>query len=213
MGRVADTPDAVAGYGDIVDGSVADLAEHAAPFAGLKGKYGVFFCTGNHEYYSGANEWVAEVSRLGLRPLMNEHVVIDHGGASVVVAGVTDFNAASVIPEHKSDPAAAIAGAPPDAFKILLAHQPRSCFAAAGLGYDLQLSGHTHGGQFFPWNFFVRLQQPFNAGLDRYVAEGAKDGGHWVYTSRGTGYWGPPVRVLAPSEITRLRLVRAVETA
>lgn len=198
--------DVVAVTGDVVDGSVADLAEHVAPLGKLKGKHGVFFCTGNHEYYSGADEWCAELARLGLKPLMNEHVVVDHNGANVVVAGVTDFNAASVLPAHKSDAQAAIAGAPADAFKLLLAHQPRSCVDAAEAGFDLQLSGHTHGGQFFPWIFFVRLQQPFNAGLD--VFQGAKKALQ-VYTSRGTGYWGPPVRVGAPSEITRLRLVRA----
>ncbi len=198
--------DLVAVTGDVVDGSVADLAEHVAPFGQLKGKHGVFFCTGNHEYYSGAVAWCDELARLGLKPLLNEHVVIEHAAhgstAKMAVAGVTDFNAASVLPDHASDPQKAIAGAPAGAFKLLLAHQPRSCFAAAEHGYDLQLSGHTHGGQFFPWIFFVRLQQPFNAGLERFQKL-------WVYTSRGTGYWGPPVRVGAPSEITRLRLVRA----
>lgn len=194
--------DLVAVTGDVVDGTVADLAEHIAPFAHLRGKHGVFFCTGNHEYYSGADEWVAELTRLGLRCLMNEHVVIDHNGAAVAVAGVTDFNAEHVLPAHSSNPQRALANAPAEAFKLLLAHQPRSCTAAAEAGVQLQLSGHTHGGQFIPWNFFVKLQQPFVAGLDRF-----KD--MWVYTSRGTGYWGPPVRVGAPSEITRLRLVRA----
>ena len=202
--------DIVAVTGDVVDGSVEDLAEHTAPLGQLKGKHGVFFCTGNHEYYSGADAWCAEFARLGMKPLMNEHVVVDvagdKGAGSIVVAGVTDFNAASVLPAHKSDAAKAIAGAPPDAFKLLLAHQPRSCADAADAGFDLQLSGHTHGGQFFPWIFFVRLQQPFNAGLD--VWQGATRAMQ-VYTSRGTGYWGPPVRVGAPSEITRLRLVRA----
>ncbi len=194
--------DLVAVTGDIVDGSVVDLAEQVAPLGRLAGKHGVFFCTGNHEYYSGADAWCAELSRLGLRGLMNEHVVLRHGDVDVVVAGVTDFNAHSIVPEHRSDPRKAIDGAPPAGLRLLLAHQPRSCFVAAECGYDLQLSGHTHGGQFFPWIFFVRLQQPFTAGLERL-----KD--LWVYTSRGTGYWGPPVRVGAPSEITRLRLARA----
>ena len=107
-----------------------------------------------------------------------------------------------MLPEHQTDPSKAIDGAPDSGLKLLLAHQPRSCFVAAECGYDLQLSGHTHGGQFFPWMFFVALQQPFTAGLDRCK-------NLWVYTSRGTGYWGPPVRVGAPSEITRLRMTRA----
>ena len=196
--------DLVAVTGDVVDGSVADLGHHIAPFADLKGKHGVYFCTGNHEYYSGAEAWCQELTRLGLRVLLNEHEVIQHEGVDVVVAGVTDYNAGTVLPAHESRPADAIKGAPTDAFKLLLAHQPRSCFAAADCGYDLQLSGHTHGGQFFPWIFFVKLQQPFNAGLDRFKKM-------WVYTSRGTGYWGPPVRVGAPSEITRLRLTRAID--
>jgi predicted MPP superfamily phosphohydrolase len=134
---------------------------------------------------------------------MNEHVVLQHEGAEVVVAGVTDYSAHHYDPTHQSDPAAAMAGAPTDAgFKLLLAHQPRSAFAAAPAGFHLQLSGHTHGGQFLPWNFFVRLQQPFTAGLHRL-------GSLWVYVSRGTGYWGPPKRLGAPSEITHLRLVLA----
>jgi predicted MPP superfamily phosphohydrolase len=194
--------DIVAVTGDVVDGTVAELAEHIAPFARLRGRHGVFFCTGNHEYYSGAEAWIDELTRLGLRVLQNEHVVLEHGGASVVVAGVHDHTAGQIIAAHRCDPHAALAGAPAEAIRLLLAHQPRSCALATGCGVHLQLSGHTHGGQFLPWNFFVRLQQPFTAGLDRF-------GDMWVYTSRGTGYWGPPVRVGAPSEITRLRLVSA----
>ncbi|MEO8630796.1 MAG: metallophosphoesterase, partial [Betaproteobacteria bacterium] len=133
----------------------------------------------------------------------NEHVVLNHKGEAVVVAGVTDFSAHHFDLAQRSDPAAAMAGAPSDApVKLLLAHQPRSAFAAALAGFHLQLSGHTHGGQFFPWNFFVRFQQPFVAGLHKL-------GSLWVYTSRGTGYWGPPKRLGAPSEITHLRLVPA----
>jgi hypothetical protein len=141
--------------------------------------------------------------RLGLNILVNEHVVLEHEGASLVLAGVTDFGAHHYDAAHRSDPDAALAGAPGDAgAKVLLAHQPRSAIAAARAGFDLQLSGHTHGGQFLPWNFFVRFQQPFTAGLARL-------GALWVYTSRGTGYWGPPKRFGAPSEITRVRLVTA----
>jgi predicted MPP superfamily phosphohydrolase len=121
----------------------------------------------------------------------------------MVVAGVTDYSAQHYDPAQKSDPAAAMAGAPADAgMKLLLAHQPRSAFAAEPAGFDLQLSGHTHGGQFLPWNFLVRLQQPFSSGLHRLRHL-------WVYTSRGTGYWGPPLRLGAPSEITCLKLVPA----
>lgn len=195
--------DMIAVTGDLVDGSVRQLSRHTQPLARLAARHGAFFVTGNHEYYSGAGAWVAEVRRLGLSVLMNEHVVLQHEGAAVVVAGVTDYSAHYFDPAQRSDPAAAIAGAPSTAgVRLLLAHQPRSAFAAASAGFDLQLSGHTHGGQFFPWNFFVRLQQPFTAGLHRL-------GRLWVYISRGTGYWGPPKRLGAPSEITYLRLVPA----
>jgi hypothetical protein len=195
--------DMVAITGDLVDGSVRDLASHVAPLAELRSREGTFFVTGNHEYYSGAGAWIRELRRLGARVLMNEHVVLQRGDAAIVVAGVTDYSAGHFDRAQASDPKAAIAGSPAQAaLRILLAHQPRSAGAAEAAGFDLQLSGHTHGGQFFPWNFFVRLQQPFTAGLHRWRRM-------WVYTSRGTGYWGPPKRFGAPSEITLLRLVRA----
>jgi hypothetical protein len=193
---------AVALTGDLVDGSVSELAPHTAPLEKLSARHGVFAVTGNHEYYSGAPAWIAEWRRMGITVLINEHAVLEHGGAAVVIAGVTDYSAQRFDPRHASDPHAALAGAPHAAVKILLAHQPRSAPAAAAAGFDLQLSGHTHGGQFFPWNFFVPLQQPFTAGLKRLDRL-------WVYTSRGTGYWGPPKRFGAPSEITRIKLVAA----
>ena len=208
--------DVVAITGDLVDGPVATLAAHVAPLAQLQSRHGTFFVTGNHEYYCGAQAWIAELRRLGLTVLMNEHVVLNHGKslqgdgqddsrmmAPLVLAGVTDFSAQRFDQTHRSDPHAAIDSAPPAAMvRVLLAHQPRSADAAASAGFDLQLSGHTHGGQFWPWNLFVPLQQPFTAGLARLQ-------NLWVYTSRGTGYWGPPKRFGAPSEITAVRLVRA----
>jgi predicted MPP superfamily phosphohydrolase len=195
-------PDLVAITGDLVDGSVAELRAHVASLAQLKARHGVYFVTGNHEYYSGVDAWLQELRRLGVRVLMNEHVVIEHGGAQLVVAGVPDYSAGHFDREHQPDAAAALQGAPAAAFKLLLAHQPRSAMTAAPAGFDLQLSGHTHGGQFLPWNFFVRLQQPYTAGLHRV-------GRMWLYVSRGTGYWGPPKRFGAPSEITELLLVRS----
>ena len=196
-------PDVVAITGDLVDGSVAELAGHVAPLARLMSRHGSYFVTGNHEYYSGAHSWIAELERLGVVVLLNRHVVIEQGLSKLVLAGVADHNAHHFDPAHRSDPLAALLGAPADAAaKVLLAHQPRSSSAAAKAGFDLQLSGHTHGGQFLPWNFFVRFQQPFTAGLHRVDRL-------WVYVSRGTGYWGPPKRFGAPSEITLLRLVAA----
>ena len=196
--------DLIAVTGDLVDGSVRDLSRHVAPLGRLSARYGTYLVTGNHEYYSGEPAWTAEFRRLGLHVLLNEHVVVRHKGAPLVVAGVTDYSAHHFNPEQRSDPVAALWGAPADAAaKILLAHQPRSAAAAASAGFDLQLSGHTHGGQFWPWNLFVRFQQPFTAGLHRLNRL-------WVYISRGTGYWGPPNRFGAPSEITLLRLVAAL---
>ncbi len=196
-------PDAVAVTGDLVDGRVRDLQGDVAPLAGLRSRHGTFFVTGNHEYYSGVTEWTACLRGLGLKVLDNEHVVLDHDGGRLVMAGVSDYSAAHMMRGHSSDPQRAMSGAPGDAaVRILLAHQPRSAPAAAVAGFDLQLSGHTHGGQFWPWNLFVPLQQPFTAGLHRLRRL-------WVYTSRGTGYWGPPLRLGAPSEITQLRLMPA----
>jgi predicted MPP superfamily phosphohydrolase len=192
-------PDLIAVTGDIVDGSVAELAPHVAPLAGLRSRHGTFFVTGNHEYYAGAGPWLRELQRLGFRVLMNEHAVIEHAGAQLVVAGVPDYSAAHFDRSHASDPARALQGAPQGVPRILLAHQPRTAPAAAAAGFDLQLSGHTHGGQFWPWSLFVPLQQPYTAGLHRL-------GKLWIYVSRGTGYWGPPKRVGAPSEISEIVL-------
>ena len=207
LGRIVDkvnrlSADMVAVTGDLVDGSVRELGRHVAALADLRSTHGTFFVTGNHEYYSGAPAWIRELDRLGVHVLVNEHVVLTHPHESLVIAGVTDHSAHHFIATHRSDPVKAMQGAPVDAICVLLAHQPRSAEAAADAGFHLQLSGHTHGGQFWPWNHFVRLQQPFTAGLRKLR-------NLWVYTSRGTGYWGPPKRFGAPSEITALRLVRA----
>jgi predicted MPP superfamily phosphohydrolase len=196
-------PDMIAITGDLVDGSVRRLSLHTEPLKRLAARDGIFFVTGNHEYYSGALEWIAELRRLGLTVLMNEHVVRERDGAALMIAGVADYSAHHFHESHRSDPHGAAAGAPAHVqVRVLLAHQPRTALVAADCGYHLQLSGHTHGGQFFPWNLFVPLQQPFVAGLNK-----VRD--LWVYTSRGTGYWGPPKRFGAPSEITLVTLVPA----
>lgn len=197
------SPDLIVITGDLVDGSVADLADDIAPLAQLSARHGTYVVTGNHEYYSGADSWIAEFERLGMAVLLNRHVQLEHGDAGMVLAGIADYSAELFRPSHRSDPVAAFAGAPDDVPRLLLAHQPRSAKAALELDCDLQLSGHTHGGQFWPWMHFVRWQQPWVAGLQRV-------GEMQIYISRGTGYWGPPLRFGAPSEITRIRLVRAV---
>ena len=195
--------DAVAITGDLVDGSVAELAEHVAPLAALRSRHGSFFVTGNHEYYSGAHAWIDELRRLDVAVLLNEHVVLEQDGQALVLAGVADYSAHHFDPSHRSDAAKALRNAPADAaVRVLLAHQPRSAPLAVDAGFDLQLSGHTHGGQFWPWNLFVPMQQPYTAGLHRLRELS-------IYVSRGTGYWGPPKRFGAPSEITHLRLVTA----
>ncbi|HET6582481.1 MAG TPA: metallophosphoesterase, partial [Nannocystaceae bacterium] len=191
--------DIIAVTGDLIDGFVPMLRDEVAPLGALAAKEGVFFVTGNHEYYWDGPAWCDEVARLGLTVLCNEHRVIDRDGARLLLAGVTDISAGTMVPEHGSDPTRAKAGAPECDVRVLLAHQPRSVFAAAKAGYDLQISGHTHGGQYFPMNLLVYLAQPYVAGLERHDDM-------WIYVSRGTGYWGPPSRVGAPAEITLLRL-------
>lgn len=192
-------PDLVAITGDLVDGPVAKLREHVAPLGAIKARYGVFFVTGNHEYYSGVTDWLRELTSLGIRVLRNEHVSIGDEGASFDLAGVDDWTSARHEPDHGHDLRRALAGRDPGRELLLLAHQPKSAAEAAELGVGLQLSGHTHGGQIFPWNFLVRLQQPFVAGLHRLHDT-------WIYVNRGTGYWGPPMRVGIPAEITCLEL-------
>lgn len=196
-------PDLVAITGDLVDGPVAALRPHVAVLGELKSRHGTFFVTGNHEYYAGANEWIAELRRLGLQVLRNERVSLVHDRAaptesSLDIAGVDDFHSHS-FPGHGPDLARAVNGRDRARPLVLLAHQPAQIHEAAEHGVTLQLSGHTHGGQLWPWGYFVRLQQPFVAGLHRI-------GQTLLYVSCGTGYWGPPMRLNAPAEITELCL-------
>lgn len=194
--------DAIVFTGDLVDGTVTQLGDEVQPLKELSAPCGVYYVTGNHEYYSfgGAEPWVEEMNRLGLIVLINNNKIIEHNNSKLVIAGVTDYRAGSIYPAHKSDPEKAMANAPNDSVKILLAHQPKSIVAASENGFDLQLSGHTHGGQYFPWNFIVTLDQPYIAGLHRHKNT-------WVYVNRGTGYWGPPIRLGIPSEVTLITLV------
>lgn len=187
--------------GDLVDGSVPKLRDAVAPMAGLSARLGKYFITGNHEYYSGAEPWVEEARRLGFTVLLNEHAVVRQGGGSLLLAGVTDYSGGQFVKSHASDPARAFRGAPACDARVLLAHQPKSLYAALPHGFDLQISGHTHGGQFFPYNFLAAAGQPYVAGLHRHENS-------WVYVSRGTGYWGPPIRIGARSEVTLFTLTR-----
>ena len=183
--------DAIVITGDLVDGDRDGLRDAIEPLRGLSARDGVFVVTGNHEYYWRASEWIREFERLGLTFLENEHRVIND---RLVIAGVTDPAG------QKPDAAAALEGAP-NTFRVLLAHRPQVANAASKLGVNLQLSGHTHGGQFFPFNLLIRWFQPVVAGLHRI-------GDTLLYVSRGTGYWGPPSRLGVGGEITQIDLVR-----
>ncbi|MBX3231332.1 MAG: metallophosphoesterase [Labilithrix sp.] len=185
--------DVVVITGDLVDGSVEDLKEHVAPLGTMKNKHGIYFVTGNHEYYSGAGAWIRYLESIGIKVLANEHVRI--GGADGFdLVGIDDPSSGT------QDLRKALEGREADRACVLLSHQPRGIALAEKLGVDLQLSGHTHGGQLFPWNFMVRLQQPFVAGLHKL--ERAQ-----IYVSSGTGYWGPPMRVGTSAEITEIELL------
>lgn len=186
--------------GDLVDGSVDALSEHVEPVTQLKCKYGKYFITGNHEYYSGVLPWVNKASELGFDVLINENRKIEINGRSVLLAGVTDYSGGQFLSFHKSDPHKAIKANGNSELKILLAHQPRSVYEASKAGFDIQLSGHTHGGQYFPYTFMAHIGQPFIKGLHKFE-------NMWVYVNRGTGYWGPPLRIGAPSEISLIKLV------
>ena len=192
-------PDIIAITGDLVDGSVKYLAKHVEPLKDLHANVGKYFVTGNHEYYSGVDRWLDKTDQLGLNNLIDSHDVITRGSDSITIGGVTDYRSSTIKPEHKSDANKAFYGAPKDIPKILLAHQPWSIFNAHEAGTDLQLSGHTHGGQFWPFTYAVRMANPYTAGLHNH-------NGTWIYVNRGTGYWGPPMRLGVNSEITLVTL-------
>ncbi len=191
-------PDMIALTGDLVDGPVDSLRDDVAPLAELRARHGVFAVTGNHEYYCGADAWIAELSRMGIRYLRNERVDIGNGGNRFDLAGVDDYGA-DKWPGHGEDLIRATSGRDLNRALVLLAHQPRQVMRASTHGVDLQLSGHTHGGQIWPWHHIVKRQQGYLAG--RY-----QHGATQLYVTRGCGYWGPPVRLLAPLEITRIVL-------
>ena len=196
----AEQADFVALTGDLLDGSVENLAHDIAPLAALRSRHGSFFVTGNHEYYSGADEWTAHFRSLGIRPLRNERVQLDHDGAKLDLLGVDDWTAARFGGDHGPDLKRAAAGRDPQVPSVLLAHQPKQIDEAADFAIDLVLSGHTHGGQIWPFGYLVALVQPYVSGLHRHRDRS------WIYVSRGTGSWGPPMRLAAQHEITSLVL-------
>jgi predicted MPP superfamily phosphohydrolase len=191
--------DLVAVTGDLVDGTVSMLRSEVAPFGALRGRDGVYFVTGNHDYYSGADTWAAYLASLGLRPLRNEHVTIARRDGSFDLAGVEDAHASQVDPRRREDVRAALAGRDAERPVVLLAHDPSTFKRASRHAVDLQISGHTHGGQIWPFVYAVRAVIPWVAGIYR-------KGPSALYVSRGTGFWGPPMRFAAPSEITEIVL-------
>ncbi|MFF2941589.1 metallophosphoesterase [Streptomyces niveus] len=193
--------DLVCHTGDIADGTAERRRAQALPLGTVRATWARTYVTGNHEYYSEAQGWVDLMDELGWEPLRNRHLLLERGGDTLVVAGVDDVTAeSSGLAGHRAHLAGALDGADPDLPVLLLAHQPKFVDQAAAGGVDLQLSGHTHGGQIWPFHYLVRLDQPVVAGLSRHGARTL------LYTSRGTGFWGPPFRVFAPSEITLLVL-------
>ncbi|WP_329127794.1 metallophosphoesterase [Streptomyces caniferus] len=186
-------PDLVAIVGDLVDGSVADLAPAAEPLRGLRSRHGAYFVTGNHEYYSGADSWVDHVRELGIHPLENARTELP----GFDLAGVNDVTGQT---EHAGpDYDLTLSGRDPSRAVVLMAHQPVTIHDTVRFGVDLQLSGHTHGGQMWPFTYIAAATNPTVAGLERY-------GDTQLYVTRGAGAWGPPVRLGAPPDVTVVEL-------
>lgn len=193
--------DVVIHAGDIADGTPTQRHAQSAPLGTIRSRLAKVYVTGNHEYFGEAQGWLDRMAELGWEPLHNAHVMVERGGDSLVLAGVDDVTAeSSGLAGHRTNLTGALAGTDPDRPVLLVAHQPKFVRQAAAAGIDLQVSGHTHGGQIWPFNFLVRVDQPVVHGLSHHGERTQ------LYTSRGAGFWGPPFRVFAPSEITLLTL-------
>lgn len=191
------SPDLVAITGDLVDGAAERIGHEIDALADLKSAYGSFFVTGNHEYFSGVDGWLKRLRALGVRTLRNERVRIDHDGAPLDLLGVDDWRSASF--GHGPDLKRAVEDRDLTVPSVLLAHQPRAIYGAAEEQLDVMLCGHTHGGQIWPWAFIALLVEPYLKGLHLHD-------GTWIYVHKGTGYWGPPLRLGAPAEIASVIL-------
>ncbi|MGF6884071.1 putative MPP superfamily phosphohydrolase [Nocardia sp. GAS34] len=192
-------PDIACHAGDLADGSVAKRRAQVDPLGKVSAALGRFYITGNHEYFGDAPGWIEHMASIGWQPLRNQHEIVTRDGDGLVIAGIDDPTGTG-LPGHGPDLPAALAGADPELPVVLLAHQPKQVADAVEAGVALQISGHTHGGQIWPFHYLVRLEQPVVAGLSLH-GERTR-----LYTSRGTGFWGPQLRLFAPSEITVLTL-------
>lgn len=192
--------DIVVMTGDMVDGSIQQYKNATKSFSKLTQKWQVLYVTGNHEYYKDGELWIEHFTSMGLQPLLNQHTVIEKHDKKILFAGIVDPAVKMISPQMQPSLTQALKSAPGGHVKILLAHQPKAAIKAVS-HFDLQLSGHTHGGQFFPWIYVIRLFQKFPKGLIKY-------GSLWVYVNVGTGYWGPRLRVGTRSEIALLTLTQ-----
>lgn len=188
-------PDLIVLTGDIADGAPANLTDQLQPLAELHATLGKFYVTGNHEYYWGGEQWVEKMRELGLTPLINENQIISFADIKILIAGITDISSDHFLPSHKSDTQKAISSNDKTDFAILLSHNPRAIKDAEKAGFNLQLSGHTHAGQFFPFNLLIFLAHKYHTGLNKHNET-------WLYINSGTGSWGPQNRYGVNSEIT-----------
>ncbi|MBS1959601.1 MAG: metallophosphoesterase [Bdellovibrionales bacterium] len=189
-------PDVILISGDLVDGTVEQLKQQVEPLRRLKAREGVYFCTGNHEYYSGAEEWLAHLEEMGIHTFRNSNTVFTRGNDKILLGGVYDFTGGRYLDSHISDPVKAAITGENVSCKILMAHNPFSTTVAATADWNYQVSGHTHAGQFYPFAFLVKLALKYSEGL--YQVNDKMQ----LYVNRGTGFWGPPNRLGKPSEIT-----------
>jgi predicted MPP superfamily phosphohydrolase len=185
-------PDILVLTGDIGDGAASELIDDLKPLSSIRAKIGKYYVTGNHEYYWDATNWIASIEQIGAKPLLNSGVSL----GQIWIGGVTDISSHQFISDHVSSPERAALGSKSNQYKILLAHQPKSCYEAEKAGFDLMLSGHTHNGQFFPFSLLVGFFNPYSKDLNRHSQKLS------VYVNAGTGFWGPPLRLWVPSEIT-----------
>lgn len=197
-------PDIIVITGDLVDGSVEELYSKASMLKELSCPRGVFVSLGNHDYYSGALEWTTFWESMGFHVLNNANKTVTVKGSKITIAGVTDRSAGRFLSSHAPCPVKALSGSPSGQPVIMLAHQPIQAIGMPSERIHLQLSGHTHAGQFFPWTWFIKFKQPITQGFSSKF-------GHLVYVNRGTGYWGPPKRILSNSEISLFTLVPVQE--